>query len=93
MCISRASVATEFHDNGNPRLSTPATSARSTRRQLMVAFISSIEQIQRLTFFFFNYFWAGYFGFSSEIFPSISLFYLLNKMEDFSRIRGDGTLW
>ena len=49
VCISRASVATEFHDNGNPRLSTPATSARSTRRQLMVAFISSIEQIQRLT--------------------------------------------
>ena len=53
MCISRASVATEFHDNANPRLSTPATSARSTRRQLMVAFISSIEQIRRLTFCFF----------------------------------------
>lgn len=29
------------HDNANPRLSTPATSARSTR-QLMVAFISSL---------------------------------------------------
>lgn len=64
VCISRASViATEFHDNGNPRLSTPATSARSTRRQLMVAFISPIEQIQRfdLCFNFFDF--CGIFSF------------------------------